>query len=524
MLGEFDPPKEDFRGVWLTTVANLDWPMSNTQSSPEQMADAIAMLDSLKKIGINAVLFQVRPESDALYASSYDPWSYWLTGEQGRAPNPFYDPLSFMIREAHSRGMELHAWLNPYRVERRKGAYDLAGSNISRREPGWVLQFQNRPGEFYTMLNPGMPEVRDYVTNVVVDIVRRYDVDGIHFDDYFYPYSPMTNEDSLTFLQHHHDIPDIEDWRRFNVNALIAQVHDSLQALAPHISFGISPFAVRKNSDAGTTAFEGYYQLYADGLAWLEERTIDYINPQLYFYLEHERAPYGPLLDFWSGAAYKNQRHMYAGLAPYRIYPPHDWSLDQALDQLRLNMANGWHHGNIYFRTQHLMSNPKGYSDVLRNELYRYPALTPSMPWKSQARPPPVDGLAASWSDDGRVILSWSKSESSSGAGYLATYQSAHARTARYVVYSLDMSDDEFAEFWQDSGNDPSSFPDPERMLTAPNVMDVTGQRQWVDSWADGQQRAVYVVTSVSHNSIESAPVILKATFEDGRFVYKVRM
>ena len=331
----------------------------------------------------------------------------------------------------------------------------------------------------------------------------------------------MTNEDSLTFLQHHNNITDIRDWRRYNVNVLIAQVHDSLQAMAPHVSFGISPFAVRKNSDAGTTAFEGYYQLYADGIAWLQERTIDYINPQLYFYLEHERAPYGPLLDFWSRAAYENQRHMYAGLAPYRIYPPHNWSLDQALDQLRLNMANGWHQGNVYFRAQHLISNPKGYSDVLRNELYRYPALTPSMPWKSQAKPSPVEGLTASWSDDGRVILSWAKSDAFSSTRYPTAYKPADARAVRYVVYRLDMSDEEFAKIWQGDGDEVIPFPGPDLVLAARNMLDVTGQRQFVDHWKAGRSNAVYVVTSVSHNSIESTPTVLKATFQDARFRYQ---
>jgi len=521
-LGELDPPKQEFRGAWLTTVVNLDWPVSYDQPVEEQKADAIAMLDSLKDIGINAVLFQVRGESDAFYASAYDPWSHWLTGEQGRAPDPFYDPLSFMVREAHSRGMELHAWLNPYRVERRKGMYPLAGSNVSRREPGWILEFASRPNEYYTMLNPGLPEVRDYVTNVVVDILRRYDVDGIHFDDYFYPYSPVTDEDSLTWLEHHSGIEDIEDWRRFNVNELVAQVHDSIQAIDPHVTFGISPFAIRKNSDVGTNAFEGYYRLYADGLAWLEQRTIDYINPQLYFELEHPRAPYAPLLEYWARVARENERHMYAGLAPYRIFPPNDWTLEQALDQLRLNLNNGYVQGNIFFRTEHLIANPKGYTDVLRNELYRYPALTPSLPWKSQDRPPPVERPSASWSDDGRVILAWAKPDPKRAAQYNPDHE-PFAETARYVVYRSDMPSDEFTELRKATERDDGGLTLTGSAFYPQNIVEVTGQRQFVDRWSDDTRHALYIVTAVSHNSVESLPLTVWTWIDDDGFHYKVR-
>jgi uncharacterized lipoprotein YddW (UPF0748 family) len=386
-LAEREVPGQEFRGVWLTTISNLDWPSSRNLTVDEQKTEALAMLDSLKKIGINAVILQIRPESDALYASSYDPWSWWLTGEQGRAPDPFYDPLEFFVREAHNRGMELHAWINPFRVERMKGTYDLAGSHIARRQPEWVINVETGPGEYYSMLDPGLPGVRDYLTGVVMDIARRYDVDGIHFDDYFYPYTPITGEDSLTFQRHRGDAADIESWRRNNITQFIAQVHDSLQAEAPHKVFGISPFGVRKNSDTGSNALEGYYDLYADPLAWLQEGTVDYITPQLYFVIGNERADYRSLLAYWARAAEDHRRHLYAGLAPYRLLPPIDWTLDDAIAQLILNSRDDRVQGNIYFRARHLIDNPKGYSDILRNTLYRYPSLTPSMSWKSMDPP-----------------------------------------------------------------------------------------------------------------------------------------
>ena len=519
-LAESDPPHQEFRGVWLTSVSNLDWPASKEQSPREQQNDAVNILDSLKAIGINAVLFQVRPESDALYTSSYDPWSYWLTGEQGRAPDPFYDPLSFLIREAHKRGMELHAWLNPYRVERRKGMYELSGSNIARREPDWILEFESAPDEFYTMLDPGLPEARDYVTNVVVDIARRYDVDGIHLDDYFYPYSPVTDEDSLTFARHHRNIGDISDWRRENVNALVTQIHDSLRSLAPELSFGISPFAIRKNADAGTNGLEGYYDLYADGRAWLERQIIDYITPQLYFETDHEEAGYAGLLGYWSALAHENERHLYAGLAAYKMLPPTDWSLDQAARQLFLNIENGRVQGNIFFRTEHLLNNPKGYSDMLAEHLHRYPALTPTMPWKSTRRPPEVAQLSASWSDDRRVILSWSDGEPVEQA----------EQVARYVVYRFEPgsvavehiaaqgnSDRDGLQGNREGGMMPQEH--------GPNVrsrIGITGQTQLADRWEDGRNEALYMVTAVSRNSVESDPVMIRVRYDGDTLSYEI--
>ncbi|MEX0680099.1 MAG: family 10 glycosylhydrolase [Balneolales bacterium] len=501
-------PREDFRGVWLASIGNLDWPVSNEQTVEEQKADAVAILDSLKGIGINAVLFQVRAESDALYASSYDPWSFWLTGEQGRAPDPFYDPLFFMVREAHKRGMELHAWLNPFRVERKKGQYDLAGNNVSLREPGWILEFESRPGEYYTMLNPGLPGVRDYVTNVVVDIIRRYDVDGIHFDDYFYPASPVSNEDSLAWRAYDNDTGDIGDWRRDNINRLMAQIHDSLQALAPHVSYGISPFPIRKNDDAGTNGLESYYTLYADGQAWLEAQSIDYINPQLYFEIGNDQADYASMLAYWTEAAYNNRRYIYAGLSPYKLLPPHDWTLEQAVSQLRMNVEHPFLQGNIYFRTEHLLSNPKGYTDVLRDELYRYPALTPSMPWKNQEAPMQIDRLAASWSGDGRVVLTWADRETGNET----------SNTARYAVYRLVDSFEQYEKVLEAGALADAGLR--KAILQARNMADVTGPKQFVDHWPDHRGEAIYIVTAVSRNSIESEPAAIRAVREGDVFSY----
>jgi len=513
-LDDRDPPKQEFRGAWVATVVNLDWPSSNRQETGEQKADAIALLDSLKAIGINAVILQVRAESDAFFASSYDPWSFWLTGEQGRAPDPFYDPLSFFIREAHRRGMELHAWLNPFRVERRRENYELSGGNISRREPELMLTFEADSTSRYRMLNPGIPEVRDYITKVVVDIIQRYDVDGIHFDDYFYPYTPLvTSEDSLTFEKYGVDRGDIHDWRRENINRLIAQVHDSLQTLAPEVSFGISPFGIRKNSDAQTNGFEGYYGLYADAEMWLENRLIDYIAPQLYFEPGHDRADYARLLGYWARLADDHQRHLYVGLAPYRLDPPFDWTLDQAAMQLHLNMNDDRVQGNIFFRAGNLIANHKGYSEMIRDGLYRYPALTPTMPWKSTRQPPEVKQLSASWSDDRRVILSWSDGEP----------EEQTEQVARYVVYRFEPGSDTVEHIAAQGSSDRDGGMLPEKHeLNVRKRIGITGQKQMVIRWEDGRNQAVYMVTAVSRNSVESEPEVIRVRHDGDIFTYEI--
>ncbi|HMB92728.1 MAG TPA: family 10 glycosylhydrolase, partial [Rhodothermales bacterium] len=266
--------KYEFRGAWIATVINLDWPNSPTSSTQAQQAQLITMLDELKESGINAVLFQVRSEADAMYASEIEPWSYWLTGEQGVAPDPFYDPLAFAIEEAHKRGMELHAWFNPYRAVRGSG-YPNAPSHVSVEHPEWILTLGG-----LQVLDPGLPDVRDHNARVIADVARRYDIDGVHFDDYFYPYPPnqITNEDDATFAAHNRGFTNRGAWRRDNVNLFVAQVYDSLQVIRPSASFGISPFGIWKNGvPSGITGLDAYNVIYGDAVAWLDAQIIDYV-------------------------------------------------------------------------------------------------------------------------------------------------------------------------------------------------------------------------------------------------------
>ncbi|MCK4992803.1 MAG: family 10 glycosylhydrolase, partial [Bacteroidales bacterium] len=280
-------PKREFRGVWVATVANIDWPSEPGLSTYEQQHEILDIVDMHKKNGINAIILQVRPTADALYSSELEPWSGFLTGEQGKAPDPFYDPLEFWIREAHKRGMELHAWFNPYRINVDTADF-LSGSHIIHKHPEWLFSYG---GRFY--FSPANPGVWNFVREVVVDVVRRYDVDAIHFDDYFYPYRIENQEfpDSLDFARYGGKFyPDrLEEWRRHNVDTIIAMLGAAIKEEKPWVKFGISPFGVWRNrsedergseTTAGTSNYDG---LYADVLLWQQKGWIDYLMPQLYW-------------------------------------------------------------------------------------------------------------------------------------------------------------------------------------------------------------------------------------------------
>jgi uncharacterized lipoprotein YddW (UPF0748 family) len=404
------PPKREFRGVWVATVDDIDWPLHKGEPPAVQQQELVSMLDNLKSTGINAVIFQVRPECDALYRSSIEPWSYWLTGEQGKAPSPMWDPLRFAIEEAHKRGMELHAWFNPYRAVKSslgRGNYQLAPNHVAVQHPDWILTFGSMK-----LLDPGLPAVRAYVTKVILDVVRRYDVDGIHFDDYFYPYSPITNEDSLTFLHYNRGFTNLADWRRDNVNLLVKMIHDSISVIKPWVKFGISPFGIWKNKiadgGAGTNGFEAYDKLYCDALEWLHAGTIDYVTPQIYWSIGNPPAAYDLLTPWWSKHTFG--RDLYIGQAAYRNGngrgDPHWFSTSQMPDQMRLNRETSNVSGSIFFSSKSITRNQNGFQDSLKEDFYSYPALLPAMHWKDAVPPlPPKDLKAAK--TNGEVQLHW---------------------------------------------------------------------------------------------------------------------
>ncbi|MBU1065160.1 family 10 glycosylhydrolase, partial [bacterium] len=415
-------PKYEFRAAWIATVLRLDWPKSSTVSI--QKSQLISILDGMQKANMNAAIFQIRPVCDAFYASEIEPWSNWLTGTEGQAPNPYYDPLVFAIEEAHKRGIELHAWFNPYRAK--KGSSDgTSADHVFNKHPEWILAVGSKTSAdniYYALdeqetedrkatdyiLNPGMAVVREYVLSVVMDVVNRYDIDGVHMDDYFYPYSGINNEDQATFAAENRGFTDIGDWRRDNVNLLIESIYDSIKAVKPNVKFGMSPFGIWKSGvPSGIVGTSSYSAIYCDPVAWLDGQYIDYLTPQLYWPFEGGQ-DYGLLMPWWADQAKINSRHLYTGNAPYRITDElHNWDADELPHQIQLNRNTEGCYGNVYFRvTLGVLDNPKGFLDSLKTNYYKYPALTPQMSWIDSI--PPID---PTWVDvaesDGKAIIRW---------------------------------------------------------------------------------------------------------------------
>ncbi|MET3501072.1 uncharacterized lipoprotein YddW (UPF0748 family) [Mucilaginibacter rubeus] len=383
-------PKREFRGVWIATVVNIDWPTNSKSPSEKQKQELIDILNSHQETGINAVMLQVRPAADAFYAKSREPWSKYLTGKQGQAPSPNYDPLEFAITEAHKRGMELHAWFNPYRATFDGNFAALSPQHITKIKPEWFFTY----GGIKTF-NPGLPEVRDYIVQVILDVVDNYDIDGVHMDDYFYPY-PIAGQkinDEETFRKYGEGYDNIKDWRRHNVDLLIHMIADSVHAHDPNMKFGVSPFGIWANKaqneeGSETNGGSSYYENYADTRKWVKEGWIDYINPQLYWQIGNRAADFQKLLDWWGDNTYG--RHLYVGQAAYRINERKVQAFRnpaQLPQQIELIRNNPRVQGSVYFSSNSLTSNPLGFTDSLRDNYYQYPALPPVMLWRDSIPP-----------------------------------------------------------------------------------------------------------------------------------------
>lgn len=417
-------PKREFRGVWVATVANIDWPSKPGLNVEKQKQELIELLDLHKANGMNAILFQVRPSADAFYAKSREPWSRWLTGTQGIAPNPSYDPLAFAIAEAHKRGMELHAWFNPYRATTSPTAAQ-SFDHMTRKRPDLFFTYGGKK-----QFDPGIPEVREYIVQVILDVVKGYDVDGIHFDDYFYPY-PISGQrinDDATFSKYANGFTNINDWRRNNVDLLIKQLDDSIHHHKKYVKFGVSPFGIWKNKNedpegSATSGLSNYTELYADSRKWVKEGWVDYINPQIYFTFTRRVAPFGTLVDWWSNNAYG--RHLYIGQGAYLVNQKMEaaWrSPSQIPDQIRYIRNNNRVQGSVYFSSKSFSTVAKATGDSLRTDLYKYQALPPQMPWLDEVVPNRPQNLSAEALADG-VHLKWEKpfvaSDGETASGYV---------------------------------------------------------------------------------------------------------
>jgi uncharacterized lipoprotein YddW (UPF0748 family) len=383
-------PKREFRGVWIATVGNIDWPSNPRLTTDQQKKELTDRLTAHQQSGINAVMFQVRPAADAFYAKSREPWSKWLTGKQGQGPNPLYDPLEFAITEAHKRGMELHAWFNPYRATTDNKFYALSPEHITRLKPEWFFIYGG-----IKVFNPGIPEVRDYLLKVFLDVVDNYDIDGVHLDDYFYPdqIAGQRINDAETFKQYSNGFDNIKDWRRNNVDLLIKMLSDSIHKHKPRMKFGISPFGVWANkyqNDEGSDTHGGssYYELFADSRKWIKEGWLDYINPQIYWPIDERTVAFNKLLDWWSDNTYN--RHLYIGMAAYRLNERKSIKFKNPAEmpnEIKYLRKNPRVQGSVYFSSNSLLRDPLGITDSLKQTYYRYPALQPQMLWLDSIPP-----------------------------------------------------------------------------------------------------------------------------------------
>jgi uncharacterized lipoprotein YddW (UPF0748 family) len=424
-------PKREFRAFWIVTLDNKDFPSRPNLHSEEQQTELTELIDYHHQKGMNAAIFQVRPSGDAFYKSPYEPWSEWLMGEQGKAPKPAYDPLAYAIEVCHDRNMELHAWLNPYRVAYHHEISDVSANRLLTQHPDWFVKYDNA-----IQFDPGIPEVRQHIIKVVMDVVHRYDIDGIHFDDYFYPYKKWGENfaDDKTYQKYGQDFKNKDDWRRDNVNQLIETLHDSIQKVKSHVKFGISPIGVWRNkskdyrgsaSEVGQTCYD---DLYADILKWMEKGWIDYVAPQLYWSIGHPRADYWTLSEWWANNSYR--RHIYIGQAFYKIQNDTDKKWDnptEILNQLKINRANDKILGSIFFRAKFLVQNPAKVTDLIYEKFYKFPALIPAMPWKDST-PPLTPQKFRSIRTKKRIILKWETPEPAQD-GQVPSY---------YVIYRFE--------------------------------------------------------------------------------------
>ena len=382
---DLPPVPRQFRAAWIATVDNIDWPSRRGLPVAEQKAELRAIFDRAAAVGLNAVIFQVRPMADALYPSELEPWSEYLSGEQGRAPSPMWDPLQTAIDLAHRRGLELHAWVNPYRASHPTQNRPQHRTHISQRRPDLVRRYGR-----YEWIDPGEPEATDHSMAVILDIVRRYDLDGIHLDDYFYPYPETANGRRLQF-------PDAEsyarargagetlgrdDWRRQNVDRFVDRLYREVKALKPHVKVGISPFGIwRPGHPAGVTGFDQYAEIYADARKWQREGWLDYFAPQLYWGIASRGQSFPKLLDWWASQNVAG-RHLWPGHYASRLLPEvGTWTPREILDQLDLIAANDTSTGSIHFSMKVLMPEYGDLGDQLAGGPYAEAALVPASPW-----------------------------------------------------------------------------------------------------------------------------------------------
>lgn len=474
-IAQAQSPKREFRGAWIATVGNIDWPKEQGLPAGEQQQQFIDRLDQLKALGCNAVIVQIRPACDAFYSSALEPWSHYLSGKQGVPPTPFYDPLEFMLTEAHKRNMEFHAWFNPFRALVDSKNNPNPADHVTRAHSAWIISYGGK-----SYIDPGIPEARDYVVKVMADVVKRYDIDAVHLDDYFYPYriAGKVFGDGKSYAAHGKGM-DREDWRRDNVNTFVHQLNIAIKQIKPYMKLGISPFGIwrNKNKDPEGSDTRGgqtnYDDLYADVLMWMQKGWIDYMMPQLYWEHNHNVAPFGTLMPWWYNHCFS--RHVYYGLGLYRMTNAKSgpWaSAHEMMWQLRDIRGKCPNSGYSFYSASCFDKIRQPLKDSLRNDYARYPALVPPMIWLDSVAPaPPVVTISSAGSV---ATLKWQQNN-------------PRKEAIRYVVYRF-------------SGNEPIDLERNDRIIS------IQQNQEFTDNEAKRYKQPVYVVTSLDRMWNESKP------------------
>lgn len=463
--------KREFRGAWIQSVNGQFQGMSKYA----MQSTLTYQLDELQKDGVNAIIFQVRPECDALYASSIEPWSRFLTGQQGK--NPGWDPLQWMIDECHKRGMELHAWINPYRAKT-KGTNALAVTHVCNQFPNRYFEYDG-----LYVLNPGMKENRDYICQVSADIVRRYDIDGFHIDDYFYPYpvAGVKIPDENLFLQNPNGFKDIRDWRRDNVNVFIKQLHETIRSIKPWVKFGVSPFGIYRNqksdpvNGSATNGLQNYDDLYADVLLWVNNGWIDYCVPQVYWEIGNKAADYATLIKWWNRFA--GNRPLYIGEDVERTVKhadPSNPNSHQMAAKFRLHKQMKNVNGTVLWYAKAAVDNVGNYGTQLRENYWRYPALQPEMPFIDKKAPRKVRKLKPIWTPEG-YILFW----------FAPKGTNWDDEAVKYIVYRFEK-------------NEKIDTDDPSKIVA------ITNTTFYKLPYVNGKEKYKYVVTALDRMQNES--------------------
>ncbi|MGX1192112.1 uncharacterized lipoprotein YddW (UPF0748 family) [Metabacillus sp. SLBN-84] len=427
--------KEELRAAWMASVLNIDWPSKPGLPIETQKEEFIRYLDEQEAMGMNAVVMQIKPTADAFYPSEYGLWSEYLTGVQGKDPG--YNPLSFMVEEAHKRNMEFHAWFNPYRITMSLGKPaelsdigKLHKDHPARKNPEWVIPYGQQ-----LYFDPGHPEVQQFVIDGILEVVKQYDIDAVHMDDYFYPYkiAGVPFPDQASYQKYGmSQFSNVEDWRRSNVNNLVKDINQAIKTEKPYVKFGISPFGVWRNKSVDPTGSDtqagqtNYDDLYADTRTWINNGYIDYIAPQLYWNIGLPVADYAKLLDWWTQEVKGKNVHLYIGQATYKINTVsngvQNWfNPEEMPNQIKLNRTYNEFDGSMHFSAKDLRKNPLGIADRLTADLYKQPALVPPMAWIDD-KPPHAPKVKQAKQHPGGIQLMLETHERSD-ASYYAIYR-----------------------------------------------------------------------------------------------------